>query len=443
MANNRENDLISPPIPDSQAGLQALKAMISWRGFRPTIDPLAALQAFHESAGDIYQLNVGRFQPIIMAGPEAGRFIYVTNRRHFSWRNEQDAVVKLLRRGVLIVDSQEHDHLRRLMQPALHKGKLIEYAPTILSYTDQVTNAWHNGQVVDMLVEMRRIALLNLVSTLFGVDLTPDLERIWHPILKAIQYISPGLWLLWSDVPRPFYSKPLTELDAWLYEVIQERRKIGLEDADDMLAGLIAQPDLNDDLIRDQMLTMLIAGHDTATALMAWSLYLLGSHPDELSTLYAEIDQLESKEIGLEHLPALTHLDCVISEALRLYPPIHASIRRAIDDVDFQGFQIPAGSRILYSIYLTNRHPDHWKQPDEFLPDRFLQKRPNTYTYVPFGGGPRNCIGAYFGKIEAKLVLARLLSRFELELTEQHIHPHMGATLEPRPGVRMRIYRRI
>ena len=203
------------------------------------IDPLAALQAFHSAAGDIYRLNVGPFQPIIMAGPKAGRFIYATHRERFSWRNEHDAVVGLLRHGGLVVDPPEHDHLRKLMQPALHKGKLKEYAPEMQRYIDQVSCTWQDGQEVDMLVEMRRIALLILVKTLFGVDLTPDLERIWHPVLKAIQYISPGYWLFWPDAPRPGYEKHLAELDSWLYEVIEKRRSSQEGSPDDMLAHLL------------------------------------------------------------------------------------------------------------------------------------------------------------------------------------------------------------
>jgi cytochrome P450 len=157
----------------------------------------------------------------------------------------------------------------------------------------------------------------------------------------------------------------------------------------------------------------------------------------------AEMDaEIAGAEINAESVERLEHLDHVISESLRLYPPIHASIRRAVEDVEFQGYRIPAGARVMFSIYLTNRHPDYWEKPNEFRPERFAGIRPKTYTYVPFGGGPRNCIGAMYGKVETKLVLTRLISRFDLVLTESHVHPHMGATLEPRPGVRMRVRRR-
>jgi cytochrome P450 len=131
----------------------------------------------------------------------------------------------------------------------------------------------------------------------------------------------------------------------------------------------------------------------------------------------------------------------VIDESLRLYPPIHLGSRRAARELEYGGYRIPRDTRLIYSIYLTGRHPEHWDDPDEFRPDRHAQ-RPAAYTWLPFGGGPRNCIGGAFGAMEARIVLSRLLQRFDLTLVEKSVHPHMGATLEPAPGVRMRVHRR-
>jgi cytochrome P450 len=211
----------------------------------------------------------------------------------------------------------------------------------------------------------------------------------------------------------------------------------------DMLGSLIASG-MDDDLIRDQLLTMLIAGHDTVTALMAWTLALLGQHPAMLRQAQDEVDRtLFPGELPtLEQINQMTYLNQVIKEALRMYPPIHLGSRISATDLEFKGYHIPANRRVVYSIYLTQRSPAYWPEPDRFDPQRHSPGvRPEPYTWLPFGGGPRNCIGAAFGQMEARVVIAYLLLHFDLELTSRHIKPHMGATLEPH-GARLRVERR-
>jgi cytochrome P450 len=303
---------------------------------------------------------------------------------------------------------------------------------TILAQTDRVTATWQDGGSVDMLVEARRIALLIILEALFSVDAWDDLPRIWNPILKAIEYVSPGAWILWRKIPRPGYKKHLRVVDEYLLDIIHEGRK-RKEARHDLLQHLI-DAGLSDELIRDQMLTMLIAGHDTSTALLAWVFALLGRHPAVHAQLVQEVDTLEKSPL----------LDQVIKETLRLYPPIHIGNRIVAEEMDFDGNRIPAGERMFYSIYLTQRDPAIWEAADEFRPERFARGRKTPpMSYIPFGGGPRACIGAAFGQAEARLVLTRLLQGFTFEpLNADEIHPHMGATLEPRPGVRMKATKR-
>jgi cytochrome P450 len=202
---------------------------------------------------------------------------------------------------------------------------------------------------------------------------------------------------------------------------------------------------MDDDLIRDQLLTMLIAGHDTSTALFAWTLYLLGEHPDAMRRVQEEVATvLDGAAPAPEHLNQLHYIELVTREALRLYPPIHIGNRKAIEDVHLEEGTIPVGSRVMYSIYLSHRDPAHWENPAGFDPERFdRQPAMPAFTYVPFGGGPRNCIGATFAQIEANVVMARLFQRVRLDLLPgQKIHAHMGATLEPRPGVKMTVSKR-
>ena len=412
--------------PTPELGRAVIRALIQERS------PLGPLKVMAAYIGRFFQIPLPGFRPYVVFGPEAARQVLVTERNKLLWRNH-DPVTDLLRRGVLVTDGEEHDHYRSLMEPPLHPAALSGYTQMILANTDRVTAAWQDGQRVDMLVEARRIALLIILEALFSVDAWDDLPRIWNPILKAIEYISPGAWILWRRIPRPGYGKPLKAVDDYLYEIIAERRtrKAGRPD---LLQHLI-DAGLSDEVIRDQMLTMLIAGHDTSTALLAWVFAMLGQHPEVHARLVDEVDSLEKSPL----------LDQVIKETLRLYPPIHIGNRIVAEEMDFGGGNcVPAGERMFYSIYLTQRDPAIWEHADEFRPERFAHGRKTPpMSYIPFGGGPRACIGAAFGQAEARLVLTRLLRGFRFEpLNADRIHPHMGATLEPRPGVWMRVVRR-
>lgn len=426
---------------DPQTGLAVLKAFIAEKS------PLGPLRVMAERVGRFFQVPLPGFKPYIVYGPEAVRKVLVTERDKFLWRNH-DPVTELLDHGVLVTDGEEHDRYRKLMEPALHPGQLPAYAGMMLRQTNRVTASWQDGQTLDMLVEGRKIALLIVMEALFSVDAWDDLPRIWTPILKAIDYISPGAWILWRKIPRPGYKKHLKTLDAYLYEIIAKRRAAITNHQlpiTDLLQHLI-DANLPDERIRDQMLTMLIAGHDTSTALLAWVFALLGQHPDIYANLVRELDESEA-----DSRPRL--LDEVIKETLRLYPPIHIGNRIAAEDVTFgESETIPAGARMFYSIYLTQRDPSIWENADQFCPERFAHGRtPPTLapparagvSFIPFGGGPRACIGAAFGQAEARIVIARLLQAFDFEpIHPEKIYPHMGATLEPRPGVFMKVHRK-
>ncbi len=442
------------PVADAPVGLEVLKGLWRERSL------LTALACMHRRVGPVFQITLPAFRPAVFVGPAANRQILVTERHRLLWRNETDPVVKLLREGVLVIDGAYHDGIRALMEPPLRRRHVLGHIPTFWRLTDRLSREWRDGEVYDMLVEMRRLALFLLFEPLFGVDLTVDLPRLWEPILKLLKYISPGLWLLWPGVPRPGYGRARQAMDAYLYELIRRRRRElaagRLPDDADLLDRLILAATMDDDLIRDQLLTMLIAGHDTSTALLAWTFYLLGIHPEARARVQAEADAVlgdSDDPPSAEVLARLHFLDQVIKETLRLYPPIHVGNRRAAEDLELQGYHVPAGTRVMYSIYLTHRDPAEWPEADAFCPERFaaVGRRVGAgeegaeagLRYVPFGGGPRNCIGAAFAQVEARVVLARLFQRFDFELLNaDHIRPYMGATLEPRPGVFVRVHRR-
>jgi cytochrome P450 len=291
---------------------------------------------------------------------------------------------------------------------------------------------------------MRRIALLILTGTLFGVDFAPHMRDLWQPILKAIQFISPGLWMIWPRVPRPGYRRALRQLDDYLYQLIAARRSS--PDISEDLLGTLITSSMSDAQIRDQLLTTLIAGHDTSTALLAWAFWLLTAHPEILVRVREEIDRvLGSQMPSMAHMSELSYTEQVIKETLRLYPPIHLGSRIVAADIEYRDGVIPAGTRVLYSIYLTHRDKGYWSDPDRFDPDRFSPENARQYSpyaYLPFGGGARNCMGMAFAQVEAKVVLARILQKFDLNYVGGAVRPHVGATLEPHPGVMIRVQHR-
>lgn len=440
---------ISPPSGDGQTGLKILQGMLRDRSL------LTALSLMRKYVGNAFQIPLPGFKPVVMAGPESNRKILVTERGKLRWRNEGDPVTKLLRNGVLVVDGEQHDELRAQMEPDLQRRHVYAHIPVFWKDTERVCKAWADGNTYDMLVEMRKIALLILFGALFRVDFFTDLDRMWGPILDLIKMISPGPWILFPGMPlMPRYRRARQVMDAYLYDLIHRRRSElagspNAEASEDLLSHLVSSQQMNDDLIRDQLLTMLIAGHDTSTALLAWALYLLGDHPEIMKAVQNEVDNVltDPHEVpNTDQLDKMVLLDQVIKEALRLYPPIHVGNRKVVQELTLQGYKVPAGERLMCSIYLSHRDPEHWQDADEFKPERFDHRHPEkppAFTYLPFGGGPRNCIGAAFAQVESKVVLSRLLHHYDLELLNaDEIVPYMGATLEPRPGVLMRVHKR-
>lgn len=425
---------IKIPEPTPQTSLRALQAIMRERSV------MAALQVFHAETGDIFQINAPRFHPVMLVGPAAARFVLVDTRENLRWRIDTDNVTKLLIHGVLVEDGDSHDSIRRSLRPALHKQMLGGYVDSMVRCTDKVSMHWQNDVPQDMLVEMRKVALLILMETLFGIDYSPEMRRLWWSVLYLIRYISPGLWMFWSGAPQPGYTKARAMMDDYLLRIIAQRRAELATQPDttstDMLSMLILGG-MDTPLIRDQLMTMLIAGHDTSTASLAWALHMLTEYPDAAQRAQSEIDAvLGDAPPTAENFQQLKVLEQIIKETLRLFPPIHLGSRVAMHDLSFNGYTIPEGTRVLYSIYLTQRHPEYWKDPNTFNPDRFAAgNKYDEYTFLAFGGGPRNCIGRAFAEVETKVVLARLLQQFRFEKRGGKVHQHMGATLEPRPGV--------
>jgi len=420
------------PSPDLAAAARAGQALFGERRI------LGALEALHQAMGDAFRLPLPGFSSVVLVGPEANKFLLTESREQFLWRAEGDPVTRLLREGILVTDGAFHDGLRQLMAPALHRSLFERFIEVMWRQSDGITRYWRDGARVDLLKEMRRVTLCILTEALFGDDFSHTVDALLGAIVRTIHYISPGPWVIWPGVPRPGYRQALLRMDEYLYDLIARRRAQTTAQSPDLLSMLI-DSGMDDGLIKDQLLTMFIAGHDTSTALLVWALYLLSRNDDAMERARAEIEAaLGLAPPTLAQVRQLSYLDRVIKETLRLYPPIHLGSRIAATDITFRDYLIPAGTRVLYSIYLTHRDERYWPAPQVFDPDRFAPEhagqRP-AYTFVPFGAGPRNCLGAAFAQVEAKVVLARLLQRFAFSSVGRDARPRMRATLEPSPAV--------
>jgi len=413
------------PTPGPLTALRALRALLSKRDLLP---PLAA---FHADLGDIFRLPLPNFSPVVLAGPAAAQLVLVDAEHNFSARIDTDPVAHLLRHGVLVEDEAAHASLRDLMAPALHRRLMEQQVHMMVACADQAARNWPAGRPVDLRLAMRHLALNVLTRGVFGVDIAPDLARLWGPIQCSLAFISPGAWLLWPGVPRPGYGRALRRLDDYLYQLIAARR--ARPAADDGLLSLLVRAELSDDLIRDQLLTLLIAGHDTAAATLTWVWQAMAEQPEVLRRTQAEARTvLGDAPPTAASLAQLPYLDQVLKEVWRLYPPIHVANRLAVREVDFSGRRIPAGSRVLFSIFLTQRDPRYWPNPERFDPERFNGRAPLApFTYLPFGAGRRVCLGAALAQVETRVILARLLQTLDLSLRPAPPGLRMRATLEP------------
>jgi cytochrome P450 len=414
----------SIPKPDQATANHALRMMIRERSI------MSALVAFHHGAGDVFRLSLPGFAPIIVAGPDANRFVLVTEKDKFVWRTEADPVAQLLGHGMLVEDGSIHDDARALANPLLHKRAIGGYLATMSTLTDTAIAEWQDDAVLDMAVEMRKITLNIVMKTLFQVDFAPEITRLWNPLLRLLRFISPGWWMVIPGAPQPGVARARALFDDYLYRIIRARR--AMPQGEDLLGVLVQTPGLSDAYIRDQVMTMIVAGHDTIAALLSWAAYVLSQRADVQAQAREEVlTVLGDASPDMTTLGKLDYLGCVVDETLRLYPPAHLGNRRVVETTEFNGYTLQEGERLGYSIYLSHRHPDVWARANEFRPERFREKH-EAFAFVPFGGGERTCIGMNYALYEAKVVLARLLQRLELLPVAGEVRQAMMVTLQPK-----------
>jgi cytochrome P450 len=364
--------------------------------------------------------------------------------------------------GLVTTEGPAWRRLRRMAQPAFHHRRIAAMAGAMTGATEAMRRRWReharSGEPIDVAAEFMVLTLRIAGHALLSIDLGGEADRIGPAITASLEYVQHRLDNILSlppGIPTPRnlrFRRALRALDGVIYGIIARRRRDpGLDEADDLLAMLMAARDeetgegLADRELRDQILTFITAGHETTAGALAWTLHLLGQHPEAEQRVRDEVaGVLDGRVPTAEDLPGLAYTRRVIEESLRLYPTVYALGRDAKDDDEIGGFRIPARSMLLLSPYVTHRHPEFWPDPEAFDPDRFLPERSADrprFAWFPFLGGPHQCIGQEFAMMEAILVVAMLAQSFRLRLAPgARVEPRAMLSLRPRFGLPMIVH---
>ncbi|TME06375.1 MAG: cytochrome P450 [Chloroflexi bacterium] len=383
---------------------------------------------------------------------------YVLRRNHQNFQKGAALEIfkSLLGEGLLTSEGSFWLRQRRLAQPAFHRQRVAALAPIMTGATATMLERWQafeqNGQSVDVSVEMTNLTFQIVAKALFSINVEGEVDAVGRAFTVALEQINYRLNHL--ALPDQFptrhnrrYLQARRVLDSLVYDIIQQRRRT-TEDRGDLLSMFLLARDeetgeqMSDKQLRDEVMTMILAGHETTANTMTWIFYLLAQHPVVERKLQAELASvLGGRAPSLTDLANLPYTRMIIDEALRLYPPAPGISRKAVADDEIGGYTIPAGSEIAVSQYVTHRHPDFWDRPEAFDPERFLPERSAQrphFAYFPFGGGPRLCIGNAFALMEAHLILATIAQRYQLRLVPGHpVVPEPLVTLRPRFGLMM------
>jgi cytochrome P450 len=381
-----------------------------------------------------------------------------TGLRHIYLLNDPNAVHSVLvEQGLLSIDGELHQHERRLAQPAFHHKRVEAYADVMVEHTLRVINQWRDGQTYAIDQEMMKITLGIVAKTLFNADVTDDAETVGRAmtILQAgvIRYFRSFIHLpRWLPTPQNrIEQQAIDSLDKIIFKIIAERRASG-EDKGDLLSMLLLATDddgshLNIQQVRDEVITLFVAGHETTANSLMWTWYLVAQHPEVWAKLKAEVDTvLAGRRATLQDVARLPYTAMVFNEALRLYPPAWVITREAIADVTIGGYTLKPGHVVVTSPYIMHRHSRYFPDPQTFRPERFAdgwEKTIPRFAYFPFSGGPRVCMGQSFALMEATLILATIAQHFELTLIpDQSIEMEPLVTLRAKQGIQMRVKQR-
>jgi cytochrome P450 len=427
-------------------------------------DILGLLQRGMLDHGDTVRFRFGPWDFITIHRPEDIRAVLLERHAEFRKSPSYDSLKLILGTGLLTSEGEFWQRQRKLATPAFHHKRLVGFTETMTRCASELADAWARSEpadaTIDVFEQMTALTFRIVGLTLFSTELSEQAGTMGPALAVAVEhanYISTSLMLApppWVPTARNRrFRRAIEVIDELVLGIVAERRRSGVDHPDllGMLMAATAEGDANarmtDRELRDEVATLVLAGHETTANALTWTFVLLAQHPEIDARVHEEVRRVcGDAPPTYEQLASLTYVGQVLDEAMRLYPPAWVFERQALADLELGEFAIPRGTLVAISPWTLHRHPGHWPRPGRFDPDRFSEAakaaRPR-YTYLPFGGGPRQCIGTNFALIEAKLVLACLLRRFRLELLpDQDLRPDPAITLRPRQGLKMRLHPR-
>ena len=410
-------------------------------------NPLRFFVWLTETYGDIVQYRSSVEPAYLINHPDYIQHVLQTNGQNYNKSTylNKYIVESLTGEGLLTSENPLWREQRRLIQPAFHRRSLPAFIGLMTDATCRSIDrlrATPPGETVDIAREMMRLTLDIVTSALFGYDITGRADEVGQAMDTMVTI----------GKPRHRKVKEAIDLvDSIVYTIIDDRRAHPQRERDDLLTMLLnaryedgtAMPDK---LVRDEVMTLLIAGHETTANTLGWTWYLLAQNPAVVERLEAEVDTLRGAAPTMADFPRLVYTDRVMQEAMRLYPSAWSISRRALGDDEIGGYHIPAGSIVAMSPYTTHRHPAFWPDPERFDPERFTPERVAArprFAYFPFGGGTRQCIGNYFALMESLIIISTIVQHFRLQPRwTEPIEGHALVTLRPRGGVPVALERR-
>ncbi len=411
-------------------------------------DPLGFLTRLHAEHGPVARLQVGPIKGVSINDPEL--IHQILTKQHDSVRKSIDTrwLSSVLGDGLVTSEGEFWKRHRKVLQPAFHNTKIRIYAEIMDQLTKQLLDQWRPGVEIDIHEQMSQLTLRVVAEALFGVDVSKYYEEIATPldiVMGRFEELLTSMVPIPPMVPTPANrraAKAVKRLDRALEEIIRDRRQ--LPEGDDLLSELLrAEPDVrfNDQELRDELLTLLVAGHETTALALTWALMLVAQHPEVATRLVAESRQHGDVVRTTKELPYHEH---VINEAMRLYPPVWGIGRELIRDADIGGYHFTRGTQIFFCQWVTHRDAKYFERPATFDPDRWEEPKHPRHAFFPFGAGPRVCVGLNFAMLEAVVILRRVTEAFDLELAkDQAIDLMPAVTLRPRHGLRVTPRKRV
>ncbi len=406
--------------------------------------------------GDLVRVKIGPREVFFFRHPDYIRDVLLTNQRNFIKSRGLQMSKKLLGEGLLTSEGEFHRRQRRLAQPAFHRQRLAGYAEAMVSTAQRTSSSWKPGQALDIYQEMMRLTLIIVGRTLFGSnvgDVTDEVGAAMTEAMGLFKRVTLPFGELLDLLPLPSnrrFRDAVATLDSVIYRMIREHREDSRDRGDLLSMLLLAQDEegdgagMTDQQVRDEALTIFLAGHETTAVALSWTWYLLSRHPEVERRLHEEVDRvLGEGPATIDSASELRYTRMVFAEAMRLYPPAYVIGRQAVSDYSIAGYVIPAGSAILMSQFVTQRDPRFFPRPEEFDPQRWTPEaeaaRPK-FSYFPFGGGARLCIGESFAWLEGVLTLATLARHWRVEvLPHQEIDYLQTMTLRLKNGLRVKV----